>query len=170
MPSSTIQASEDTTREAYGAMFSIGAIMAASRESGSHYFDADTMRFFGSRVLGDVWAGRLFITSERSGFDRYSPRMYTVREFMPDGSIETVGEFGEHATAAQARSAVKRVSREASTYYFDVRHGKAGRRVTYVITADDPWAAMERLHKNARVLFCGRAQDYMTAEKGYIVL
>ena len=70
-------------RPAYGAMFSIEDVKRANRDAGYHYFSADTMRFFGSRVLPTVYAGRLFITSERSGFDHYSPRKYTVREFDP---------------------------------------------------------------------------------------
>jgi hypothetical protein len=168
MPTSTI-AGESSDRQAYGAMFTIDAIRQASRESGSHFFDADTMRFFGSRVLDTVYAGRLFITSERSGFDN-PVRSYTVREFMPDGSIETVGEFNGYATAGQARTAIKALTRERHAYYFDVRHGKGGRRQTYVVTARDPWVAMERLHSNARVVHCGRAADYMTPDKGYVHL
>jgi hypothetical protein len=153
-------ADERSDRPTYGAMFSIDAIKRANAESGFYFFSPDAMRFFSSRVLPTVYAGRFFITSERRGFTDYG-RAYTVREFMPDGSIEEIGEFGEHNTAAQARAAIKRARAERHAYYFDVRHGKAGRRVTYVITASDPWAAMARLHKNARIIHCGRAADYM---------
>lgn len=153
----------------YGAMFSIDAIKEANRASGSHYFDADTMRFFGSRVLDGVIAGRLFITSERSGFDYDSPRAYSVREFMPDGSIETVGEFGDYTRPGTARTAAKAYSMVPHAYYFDGRHGRGGRKAVYVITAGDAWAAMDRLHANFRVFHMGHAADYMTAATGYIV-
>jgi hypothetical protein len=160
-------ADETRDRPPFGAMFSIGAIMRANAETGSHFFDRDTMRFFGSRVLDGVIGGRFFITGERSGFDHGSPRMYTVREFMPDGSIETVGDFNGYASPAAARRAARELAKsdEPGPYYFDVRHGKNGRRRTYVVHgAVDPWAAMEKLHKNARILHCGRAQDYMLNE------
>ena len=45
-----------------------------------------------------------FVTSER-GPDEI--RRYTVRRACADGSIDTVGEFQEHATAAQAKSAAR---------------------------------------------------------------
>lgn len=148
-------------RPAYGAMFTIDAIMRANRESGGHYFDADTMRFFSSRVLPTVIAGRFFITSERTGFDHSSPRAYSVREFMPDGSIETVGEFNAYATSGAAKTAARNAAKTRHDYYFEGQHGKNGRRATYVVAADDAWAAMDRLHRNFRVYHCGRAMDHM---------
>jgi len=161
---STTIATRAQDRPMFGAMFSIDDVQRANRDAGSHFFDADTMRFFGSRVLPTVYAGRLFVTSERSGFDHYSPRSYTVREFMPDGSIETVGDFNGFATPAQARAEIKRQRSTRHSWYFAGQHGKNGRERTYVVTADDPWQAMDRLHKNFRVMHCGRAADYMTGE------
>lgn len=60
-----------------------------------HFFDADTMRFFNSRigavdVKGDDW---YFVTSERCDWGSGSPRMFSVRKMDIDGEIETVGEF-----------------------------------------------------------------------------
>jgi hypothetical protein len=153
----------------YGAVFSIGDIQRANRDAGHRFFSPDTMRFFGSRVMPTVYAGRFFITSERSGFDYNSPRTYTVREFFPDASIETVGEFNAYKTPAQARAAIKRLRDERHTYYFDGQHGKSGRRKTYVVTADDPWAALDRLHSNFRVMHCGRAADYMLTDTDHYV-
>jgi len=169
MPATTI-ATAGSDQPVYGAMFSIDAIKRANRESGSHYFDADTMRFFGSRVLPTVIAGRMFVTSERSGFDHDSARRYSVREFMPDASIETVGEFGEFSSSAAAQRAARRYAAESHAYYFDGQHGKGGRKVVYVVTAADAWAALERLHSNFRVFHCGHAADYMTTENGYVIL
>lgn len=143
-------------------------IARANSQAGQHFFEADTMRFFRSRVLEPVYGGRFFVTSEKNDGPGYEyPRLYTVREFMPDGSIESLGEFQEYGTAAQARAAIRRALEERHAYYFDVQHGKNGRQVCYVVEASDPWAALKRLHKNARIRSCGRARDYMTEEKGY---
>lgn len=154
------------TVPAYGAMFCIDDIIRANRASGGHYFDADTMRFFGSRVLDTVVGGRFFVTSERRGFGAGSGRAYSVREMMPDGTIQTVGAFGGHDSARAARAAAKRAARERQTYYFDGRHGRGGRRVTYVVDAGDPWAALDTLHANFRVIHCGHAADYMLDDAG----
>ena len=61
-------------------------------DGNGHFFDADTMRFFGSRIgavriIGDDW---YFITSEKPPHGR---RMYSVRKMELDGNIETIGEF-----------------------------------------------------------------------------
>jgi hypothetical protein len=150
-----------TERETHGAYFTIDQVKRANRDAGYHFFDADTLRFFGSRIGSTVYAGRFFVTTERSGFEHYSPRKATVREAMPDGSIETVGEFNEFDTTAQANAAIKRLRKERHAYYFDCGKTKRSRK-TYVVTADDPWQAMEALPWNAVVNFMGRAQDYMT--------
>ena len=59
---------------------------------GNHFFDADTMRFFKSRIgacrrKGDIW---FFVTSEKPP---HGPRMFSVRRMELDGDINTVGEF-----------------------------------------------------------------------------
>lgn len=79
---------------------------------GNHFFDRDALRFFGSRIGSDVFAGRYFVTSERdsSGAVWNGERRYTVRSYSyADGrlDIDTVGEFGEHATRANALAAVR---------------------------------------------------------------
>jgi len=97
---------------------------------GSHFFDADTMRFFNSRILDGLHtlttesetAFGFFVTSER--YDENTPRKYTVRSYQvttkpreSDGritsriSIDTVGPtssgFGGYGTAKQARRAAR---------------------------------------------------------------
>ena len=58
-----------------------------------HYFDADTMRFFKSRIgiarrcKSGIW---YFVTSEQPP---HGPRMWSVRKMELDGDINTVGEF-----------------------------------------------------------------------------
>jgi hypothetical protein len=86
-------------------------IKQANRKAGHHWFDPDTMRWFGSRISATTYGpdseGRVyFVSSERSGFDQDSPRCYTVRYFDPEtAGIETHGEFLAHETLSQAKTA-----------------------------------------------------------------
>jgi len=93
----------------------IHEIRRANARRGHHFFEPEALEFFSSVVLPDVIGGRFFITSERyegsSGPD--GPRLYTVREARPDGSIRTVGEHQGHATAALARRAAREQSEAA---------------------------------------------------------
>jgi len=93
---------------------------------GSHFFDADTMRFFNSRILDTLYplttesatAFGFFVTSER--YDETTPRKYTARCYQittepreSDGRmvsriyISTAGAFCEHETARQAHKAAR---------------------------------------------------------------
>jgi hypothetical protein len=87
-----------------------------AREAGSHFFDADAMRFFRSRVLPTMY-GRCFVTSESTGFD-HAARAYTVRISMPDGNVETVGEFNGYSD----RRTAQRIARECGKATAEVRH------------------------------------------------
>jgi hypothetical protein len=87
---------------------------------GSHFFDPETMRFFSSRLAPDVtihpdrsrvW----FVTSERSGFDRSSPRAYTVRAMYPGAVFTDPDGFGAFGSLRTARAAIREHVREAST-------------------------------------------------------
>lgn len=83
-------------------------LMRAVRATRSHFFDPDTMRFFGSRLPGAItrgYDGRIyFVTSERRP-NSNEPRLYTVRVF--DGeTIDDVGGFQAHKTLARARKAM----------------------------------------------------------------
>jgi hypothetical protein len=55
----------------------IDQIKADNKGIGNHWFDADTMRFFNSRVNRKVYDGHLFVSSEQ--FDSDSPRLYSIR-------------------------------------------------------------------------------------------
>lgn len=57
---------------------SIEQVKREHTEHGGHFFDADTLRFFSSRVLPTLHGPRhnVFVTSERFGND---PRHYSVR-------------------------------------------------------------------------------------------
>lgn len=93
-----------TTTSKRGPFSTVAEIKAANRELGGHFFDADAMRFFGSKVGQTVIGGRFFITSEQLMDD---PRRYTVRAAHDDGTICTVGTF----CAMQAHEA-KRYARD----------------------------------------------------------
>lgn len=74
-----------------------------------HWFDADSMRFFKTKlpeVAYETAAGILFVTSEvnPSGVKAYTVRRQTVK-----GDIKTVGEFHSYKTGAAARAAIKQI-------------------------------------------------------------
>lgn len=87
----------------------VDEIKSANRVLGHHWFEADTMRFFRSRVLDGVIGGRYFISSEQAP-GAGSSRCYTIREASESGSISTVGEFQGYASARQARAAATKLA------------------------------------------------------------
>ena len=83
---------------------------------GSHFFDADALRFFSGRVLGECWhVGdlALFVTSEKfRGFMvPDGERRYTVR-VMREGSLsfKNIGGFQAYDTARAAKRAASRAA------------------------------------------------------------
>lgn len=89
---------------------------AASTGKSPHWFDAGALRFFNSRISQKVYpvpGGAYFVSSEK--FSRYdsSPRLYTVRHCNLEGEINTIGEFQQYETSAQAHGAALRLQREA---------------------------------------------------------
>ncbi len=82
----------------------LNQVKIAHTKRGFHFFDPDTLRFFGSKVHENLFFGEFFITSELD-FDR-TDRRFTVRRANDDGAIETVGEFRAHATKADAHHAI----------------------------------------------------------------
>lgn len=92
------------------ALFSIGAIKKANQEAGYFYFSPDTMRFFKSRVMQDVFPlenGALFVTSERQEGDI---RRYTIRRAWDDGDITTLDGFQSYTSRNGALKAAKRAA------------------------------------------------------------
>jgi hypothetical protein len=104
--------------------YTINDIKRANHRLGHHWFEADTLRFFRSRILPGVIAGGFFITSENDCLG--TGRRYTVRLCREDGSIETVGQFQQFSRADSARRAVVRLVRGTFAEHIDaVREGKA---------------------------------------------
>ena len=90
-------------------------LVAAARASKTtHWFDRDSMRFFGSRLGRTVYGpgGRVFTTSETnpSGVTRYSVRVLQV-DAGNRYTVDTVGAFGALTTSPQAATAAARVGR-----------------------------------------------------------
>ena len=90
-------------------------VRSRAQKVGSHFFDADTMRFFSSRVSELMWKKGddiYFVTSEADkGHIKHkgSIRAYTVRKCSKEGSIDPISDFQEYPTLAQARTAIKEV-------------------------------------------------------------
>ena len=84
----------------------IDQIKRANYDAGYHFFERASMRFFNSRILPTVYAGCVFVTSER--FYLHTPRLYTIRLCAGDGEIREASKFPAFATARQARDAIQR--------------------------------------------------------------
>ena len=97
---------ETTDRKQYT---SINQIISEAQRAGSHFFDDSTLRFFSSRILPTNYAGCYFITSERDTYRDSNPRLYTIRKYEGGLRIETVGNFCQYGTKAQAVSAIKKL-------------------------------------------------------------
>lgn len=87
--------------------WTINLIKESARANGSHWFDPDTMRFFGSKIEPKVFEGPggiYFVSSEQPP---HGKRSWTVRKFTPPDDINTVGELCGHATREEAHLAAK---------------------------------------------------------------
>jgi hypothetical protein len=85
----------------------ITEVKKANKDKGQHFFSKDTLAFFGSKVYPELYtvAGRQFFITSEDNFNR-TEKGYTIREAMPDGSIETLGEFLQYATKEKATFAI----------------------------------------------------------------
>ena len=87
----------------------IGDVKAANARAGFHFFSRDTLRFFSSRISSHVYGHGVIVTSEKGPFED-SPRRYTVRLALPDGQVESLGEFEQFATSGQAHAFARKVA------------------------------------------------------------
>jgi hypothetical protein len=99
--------------------FSIGYVFAdlsdvrhQNAEHGLHFFAKKTMQFFASEVESSLYAGRYFITSEKTGFS-HSQRAYTIREVSPFADINTVREFAKIDSLSLARAQARELVTDA---------------------------------------------------------
>ena len=106
----------------------ISIVEKRNTETGHYFFNAENMRGVSCRVLELAWRKDCliseipvhdeiyFITSEadRDSFTYHKGcvRAYTVRKLRSDGSIETIGDFQEHATKREAQKAIYEIVSE----------------------------------------------------------
>jgi hypothetical protein len=88
-----------------------------------YWFRPDTMRSFGSRILSGariIGHKFYFVSSEWTGFDR-DRRGYSIRVWDADtDTMDTVGEFNQYDTGAQAKRALARIGKfRVNNRYFD---------------------------------------------------
>ena len=81
----------------------ITEVKKANKAKGQHFFDKEALSFFGSKVFPELYtvAGRQFFITAEDKFNR-TKKAYTIREALPDGDIQTVGEFLGYESKEQA--------------------------------------------------------------------
>jgi hypothetical protein len=94
---------------------SLDDVKELNREGGFHYFDRDTLQFFGSRIGETVYPSldgqrACFVTSEYTGWDR-AGRRYSVRMIDQTGDVSNISEFLQYATRNGAHAAARRHAR-----------------------------------------------------------
>jgi len=95
----------------------ISEVRAANKAAGFHFFDPKTLRFFGTRIVSGLYAGRYFITRENHGPFVGRPASecrdrYTLRAAEPSGHVATVGAFCGFDFLKDAREAARNLARE----------------------------------------------------------
>lgn len=84
------------------------------RKTQGHWFDKDTLRFFGSRISDQLFYGskNIYFVSSEVGPHQLK-RLYTVRQYNPEtGAIETIGDFQQYKSMSGAKSAAKRLAEQ----------------------------------------------------------
>jgi uncharacterized protein (DUF1330 family) len=88
---------------------SVSVLRVSVAQSGSHFFDAASMRFFRSRIGTELYGGRFFVTSEQfeDSQGNRAKRLYTVRyvyAFEGRYCVEELCEFQQYETGQAARA------------------------------------------------------------------
>lgn len=78
----------------------------------SPFFSPAAMSFFSSRLHDQIYGGQMFITSEQdaTGIVWGGDRRWTIRRMSEHGHIDTIGEFGQYSSLADAIAAAQRLS------------------------------------------------------------
>lgn len=101
--------------------WTVNAIQAAMRSRGSHWWDPDTMRMFGTKPVGPVYQGPggvFFVTRDGASFNwrETGNTGYTVRRFNADeADIDTIGEIAGHKHSHDAKAEAARLAFGDST-------------------------------------------------------
>lgn len=106
---------------------SMAEIIAANEGAGGHWFEPETLRFFGSEIGRDtvaVSAGWVFVTREESPC---GGKAWTARLAKDSGDVATLGEFHAHHTAHDAWEAAAEVLRATDVSGADACEAMAGK-------------------------------------------
>ena len=87
----------------------ISDVREANRLAGQYFFNRQTMQEFDSKIESALYAGTLFITSEKT-WDGKS-RHYSVRYIVPTGKVFTLDGAHELDTIEQAREIARTVAK-----------------------------------------------------------
>lgn len=112
---------------------SIAEIKAANEAAGQSWFAPDTLAWHESIIEPEVYGGRFFVTSERdkTGLAWDGKRRWTVRRANDDGTIDTMGEYGQFASKARA-------SMRAQGLVMAVLHGEDADEVATRLAEQNP--------------------------------
>ena len=78
------------------------------QSTGKHFFDEDTIEFWGTKLESDLFDNRCFVTSEDDFYK--TKRLFTVRQFSEKyDATETIGEFQQYQTKEEAVEAAKEI-------------------------------------------------------------
>ena len=84
-------------------------VIRHNKKVGQHFFDKETMKYWGSRVETELFPNNTFVTSEDT-YDR-NGRLYTVRMYDPNtGRIKTLNSFQEFDNLRDAENFAKNYS------------------------------------------------------------
>lgn len=89
--------------------YSITEMKEMHKAVGGEWFNKMSMRFFSTKIEAQPNKNNIFITSEIvNEFEKDCQRKYTLRRFNPTTChIETIGEFFQYSTRAEAMEARK---------------------------------------------------------------
>lgn len=95
--------------------WTVNSIKDAVRATGSHWFDPDTMRQFGTRVLPTVYQGRggVYFVTEDDQYRRELPKRFTVRSFDP--AENDIGTHSKLCEFADRNDAIEEAKTAASS-------------------------------------------------------
>ena len=111
-------------------------VIRHNKKVGQHFFDKETMKYWGSRIETELFPNNTFVTSEDT-YDR-NGRLYTVRMYDPNtGRIKTLNSFQEFDNLRDAENFAKNYSSVKSSR-------KVQRRVMASTSVDD---IISKLHE-----------------------
>lgn len=85
-------------------------VVSINRALGNHWFDRNTMKFFGTQIKTDLLPNLCFVTGEYTGELGSKKHRYTIRRFNLDTlDIEDESEFLAYPSAVSAIKAAKLV-------------------------------------------------------------